>query len=216
MPAAADRSDRVSVFPAIEKRYGKPMSYWHREMKKVSGRKYPEQMAFLQSEHGFSRAHANALVQYSRGSTSSRRYATIDDYLAQHDDVKQRTARAILAAITQAYPEAEIVIAWNQPMVKLSGAYVFGLGIFARHILIAPYDSAVIEEFRDRLTGFTLNKKTIKVPVDWDVDPQLLQDMVAAVSSVGSQTVFMSRMLTRKSLVSVPFFEVSTPTSEPS
>ena len=159
------------------------MSHWHREMKRVAGRKYPEQMAFLQEEHGFSRSHANALVQYSRGSASARRYATIDDYLAEHDEVKQRTARSILAAITQAYPEAEVVIAWNQPMVRLSGRYVFGIGIFARHILIAPYDSAVIEQFRDRLTGYTLNKKTIKVPVDWDVDPKLLEDMVAAVLS---------------------------------
>ena len=181
--AGAGKSDRAAVFPAIEKRYGKPMSYWHREMKKVAGRKYPEQMAFLQDEHGFSRAHANALVQYSRGSTSARRYATVDDYLTQHDEVKQQTARSILGAITQAFPDAEVVIAWNQPMVKIDGKYVFGIGIFARHILIAPYDAAVIADFRDRLAGYELNKKTIKVPVDWQVDGKLLVDMVTAVLS---------------------------------
>ena len=64
--------DRASHFPAIEKRYGKPMSYWFTQMKKVKGKKYPEQMAFLQEEHGFSRAHANALVQYSRGSAEQQ------------------------------------------------------------------------------------------------------------------------------------------------
>ena len=152
-------------------------------MKKVAGRKYPEQMAFLQNEHGFSRAHANALVQYSRGSASARRYATVDDYLAEHDDVKQRTARSILGAITQAFPDAQVVIAWNQPMVKIDGKYVFGMGIFARHILIAPYDSSVIERFRDQLSGYSINKKTIKVPVDWQVDSQLLEEMVGAVLS---------------------------------
>ena len=179
----ADKSDRAAAFPAIEKRYGKPMSYWHREMKKVAGRKYPEQMAFLQDEHGFSRAHANALVQYSRGSTSARRYATVDDYLKQHDEVKQQTARSILGALTQAFPDAEVVIAWNQPMVKIDGKYVFGIGVFARHILIAPYDAGVIADFRDRLAGYELNKKTIKVPVDWVVDGRLLVDMVTAVLS---------------------------------
>jgi uncharacterized protein len=151
-------------------------------MKKVAGKKYPEQMAFLQDEHGFSRAHANALVQYSRGSTSTRRYETVDAYLAEHDAVKQRTARAILTAITDAYPEAEVLIAWNQPMVKLSGKYVFGLGIFTQHILIAPYDTEVLEQFRDRLSAYSMNKKTIKVPVDWDVDADLVRDLVAAVS----------------------------------
>jgi len=79
------------------------MSHWHREMKKVAGKRYPEQMAFLQDEHGFSRAHANALVQYSRGSKSSRRYETVDDYLAEHDAVKQETVRSILASITGAF-----------------------------------------------------------------------------------------------------------------
>lgn len=170
------------MFPAIERRYGKPMSYWHRQMKKVAGKKYPEQMAFLQEEHGFSRAHANALVQYSRGSKSSRRFETVDDYLAEHDAVKQRTVRSILTTITETFPDAEVVIAWNQPMVKRSGKYVFGLGVFAKHILIAPYNADVIDAFRDRLSIYGVNKKTIKVPVDWQVDADLLRDLIEASS----------------------------------
>ena len=173
-------SDRESYFPLIEKRYGKPMSFWHKEMKKVAGKKYPEQMAFLQEDHGFSRAHANALVQYSRGSKSTRRYATVDDYLAEHEPVKQRTVRKILKAITKDYPEAEVVIAWNNPMVRIDGKYVFGVTIHTKHILIAPFNADVIEEFRDRLADYELNKKTIKVPVDWHVDQSLLRDMIAA------------------------------------
>jgi len=179
-PGVTDSADRASHFPAIEKRYGKPMSHWHREMKKVAGHRYPDQMAFLQEQHGFSRAHANALVQFSRGSTSAQRFASVDDYLAEHDATKQATVRGILASITGAFPKAEVVIAWNQPMVKLEGAYVFGLGVFTRHILIAPYDSGVIEDLRERLAGYSLNKKTIKVPVDWDVDADLLRDLVTA------------------------------------
>lgn len=178
--AVASTGERADAFPAIEKRYGKPMSHWHREMKKVAGKRYPEQMAFLQEEHGFSRAHANALVQYSRGSISSRRYDTVDDYLVEHDAVKQQTVRSILSVITKAFPDAEVVIAWNQPMVKLSGRYVFGLGVFAKHILIAPYNSEVIDGFRERLSSYDVNKKTIKVPVDWEVDSILLRDLIEA------------------------------------
>ena len=173
-------SDRTSYFPLIEKRYGKPMTFWHKEMKKVAGKKYPEQMAFLQDEHGFSRAHANALVQYSRGSISTQRYKTVDDYLAEHDAIKQKTAGAILASIMESFPGAEVVIAWNHPMVKIDGKYVFGVSIHSNHILIAPFDAEVIEQFRDRLTDYSLNKKTIKVPVDWNVDGELLRDMIEA------------------------------------
>lgn len=181
--AVADKANRASFFPLIEKRYGKPMSHWHAQMKQVAGKTYPEQMAFLQEKHGFSRVHANALVQYSRGSTSSRRFTSVDEYLAEHDEFKQDTVRAILSSITDAFPQASVVIAWNQPMVTIGDTYVFGLGVFSQHILIAPYDSDVIDQFRDRLVGYRLNKKTIKVPVDWDVDAKLLYDLVAASAS---------------------------------
>ena len=170
--------DRASHFPAIEKRYGKPMSYWFTQMKKVKGEKYADQMAFLQEEHGFSRAHANALVLYSRGSTSSRRYETFDEYLATLDDTKATTMRAIFGALTPKFRKAEVVIAWNQPMLKQDGRYLFGASAQKAHILIAPFDADIIDEFRPRLEGYQVNKKTIRVPVDWKVDKKLLVDMV--------------------------------------
>jgi uncharacterized protein YdhG (YjbR/CyaY superfamily) len=170
--------DRASYFPAIEKRYGKPMSYWFTQMKKVKGEKYADQMAFLQEEHGFSRAHANALVLYSRGSTSSRRYETFDEYLATLDDTKATTMRAIFGALTPKFRKAEVVIAWNQPMLKQDGRYLFGASAQKAHILIAPFDADIIDEFRPRLEGYQVNKKTIRVPVDWKVDKKLLVDMV--------------------------------------
>jgi len=172
--------DRSSYFPAIEKRYGRPMSYWFAQMKKVEGEKYADQMAFLQEKHGFSRAHANALVLYSRGSTSSRRYETFDEYLATLDAPKAKTMRAIFASLTAKFRKAEVVIAWNQPMLKQDGRYLFGASAQKEHILIAPFDAAIIDRFRPRLQGLQVNKKTVRVPVDWKVDRSLLVDMVAA------------------------------------
>lgn len=172
--------ERSSYFPAIERKHGQPMAYWFDVMAGMSDRRYPEQMAFLQEEHGFSRTHANALVQYCRGSTSSRRFDSVDEFLAQQDEPKRATIRAILAAVSAGFPDAEIVIAWNQPMVKRGGRYVFGVSAAAEHLLIAPFDDSVIEEFRPRLDAYHLNKKTIRVPVDWDVDVSLVQDLIAA------------------------------------
>jgi uncharacterized protein len=177
---AATNPDRSSFFPAIEKKHGLPMSYWFDQMKEIKDLKYPEQMAFLRENHGFSQAHANALVLYSRGNTTSRRFNTLDDYLAPFDEQKQAKAREIFAAITKKYPKSQIVIAWNQPMVKIDDQYVFGLGIQTKHILIAPWGEGVLDEFRPRLEGYDLNRKTIKIPLDWKVDKKLLCDMVAA------------------------------------
>jgi uncharacterized protein len=177
--AVATNPDRASYFPAIEKKYGQPMSYWFDQMEQISDRTYPEQIAFLKENHGFSQAHANALVMYSRGSTNARRHDTVDDYLEQFDETKRATVQAILKAVTSKYRKAEVVIAWNQPMVRLDGHYVFGLSVQANHILIAPWGD-VLDEFRPRLTDYKVNKKTIQVPVDWKPDVQLIRDMVAA------------------------------------
>jgi len=172
--------DRSAYFPAIEKKHGQPMSYWFDVMAEISDRKYPEQMAYLQENHGFSRAHANALVLYSRGSTTSRRFATLDDYLAGVDDQKGATVRAIFAAITAKYRDLETVIAWNQPMLKQGNEYVIGVSVAKQHILIGPWGNDVIARFADRLTGYETNKKTIRVPVDWKPDAKLLRDIVAS------------------------------------
>lgn len=172
--------DRASYFPAIEKRYGKPMSYWFTQMKKVKDEKYAEQMAFLQDVHGFSRAHANALVLYLKGSTSSKRYETFDDYLATLDETKAKTIREIFRVLTAKFRKAEVVIAWNQPMLKQDGKYLFGASALKSHILIAPFNAEIIDSMRPRLGDYEVNKKTIRVPVDWKVDKKLLTDMVAA------------------------------------
>lgn len=182
----ATNPDRASYFPAIEKKYGHPMSYWFEVMAEIKDSKYAEQMAYLQENHGFSRAHANALVLYSRGNTTSRRFNTFADYLKPLDATKQRTIKTIFAAITAKFPKAELVIAWNQPMIKIDGRYVFGASAQKAHILIAPFNAEVIDDFRPRLGDFKVNKKTIQVPVDWKVDKKLLTDLVAASAKAGS------------------------------
>lgn len=176
----ATNPDRASYFPAIEKKHGQSMSYWFDQMAQISDRKYPEQIAFLRENHGFSQAHANALVLYSRGSTSAHRVHTLDEYLTPLDETKRATVRAIFTAITSKYPKMELVIAWNQPMLKLDGQYIFGVMVQTNHILMAPWGTDVLEQFRPRLTDYKVNKKTIQVPVDWKPDTKLLRDMAAA------------------------------------
>ena len=156
------------------------MSYWFEQMAEIKDRKYAQQIAFLRENHGFSQAHANALVLYSRGSTTSRKYATLDEYLAPFDEVKQATVRRILDAVQSMYPTLELVIAWNKPMLKSQDRYVFGVAVATRHLLIAPFNAEVIDEMRPRLTDYVVNKKTIQVPVDWVVDANLLRELVAS------------------------------------
>ena len=102
----------------------------------------------------------------------------MDDYLAEHDADKQQTLQAILATIAEQFPESTVVIAWNHPMVMIDGQYVFGVSVHSKHLLLAPFGEGVIDQFRERLGDYELNKKTVKVPIDWQVNRVLIRNMI--------------------------------------
>ena len=169
---------REAHFPLIEKKYGESMKYWFKVLEKLKGQKYPEQIAHLRENYGFSQAHANALVMYSRGSTTTRKYETPSDYYKTIDPVQAKTLRKVFRILTAKFPDLELVIAWNQPMMRLDSKYVFGASVAKNHILIAPFNAEVLKKMAKDLTDYTVNKKTVAVPNDWDVDEKLLVKMV--------------------------------------
>ncbi len=172
-----DSGDRTRYWPAIEKKHAEPMEHWFALLQPLEGRKYDEQMAVLQGEHGFSRAHANAVVMYFRGSTTSRRHATLEDYLAGAAPDVAATVRAVIDSIRASYPDLELVIAWNHPMLKRGDDYVFGVSAAKAHVLLGPWNADVLVDLAPRLQGYVVNKKTVRVPAGWDVDHALLRDM---------------------------------------
>ena len=176
---AVDKHDRATYFPKIEAKYGQPMNYWFGVMKEIADLKYPEQVAYLKEEHGFSQAHANALVMYSRGSKSSKRFDDFASFLEKQDAIKQKTVKKIFQVIRKKYSKLELVIAWNQPMLKLEASYVFGVSIAKNHILIAPFNSKVLQAMKKELLDYKVNKKTVQVPVDWKVDEKILLKMIS-------------------------------------
>ena len=176
----AKDSSREAHFPAIEKRYGEKMAYWFKVMAKLEGKKYLEQIAHLKENYGFSQAHANALVMYSRGSESSARFETPAQFYRSTTAQQARTLKAIFAAITNKFPELEIVIAWNVPMAKSGKHYIFGVGAATDHISIAPWDQKVLHEFADKFPEGKVLKRTVRLPNDWKVDEKLIQAMIKA------------------------------------
>ena len=147
--------------------------------------KYPEQIALLRERHEFSQAHANALVMFARGSTSSKRFANPSEYFASVGPAKAKTIRAIIAAIRKKYPHLELVMAWNVPMLRDGDRYVFGISASTSHLLIAPWDAEVLKSLSAKLKAYEVNKKTVKIPIDWKVDAALLDAMIRPQLSIG-------------------------------
>jgi uncharacterized protein len=173
-----DKSDRSSYFAAIEKKYGLPMQFWFDQMKDISDKKYLEQIAFLKENHRFSQAHANALVMYCKGSTSSKRFKNLTEYLKPCTKEQASTVKNIFKIIKDKYPNLEVVIAWNAPQLKYADNYIFGVSVLKNHILLAPWQAEVLKKFTPKLKDYKVNKKTFQVPNDWKVDEKLLLSMI--------------------------------------
>jgi uncharacterized protein YdhG (YjbR/CyaY superfamily) len=171
---------REAHFPAIEKRYGEPMKHWFAVMKTVAGKRYPEQIAHLRENYGFSQAHANALVLFSRGSVSSQRHATPTDYFKSIDAQQARTMRAIFKVVRTKYPELEFVIAYNQPMLRKGTQYVLGASALKKYLLINPFSKLVIDSFAPKMKELRVLKHSITIPNDWEIDEKLLLAMAKA------------------------------------
>lgn len=173
-----DNGDRTKFFPAIEKKHGGPISVWLDRLADLGEAKYPEQIAHLRENHGFSQAHANALVMFHRGSTTSKRFMTPDAYFKTVDKVGATTSRKIFEAAMKGHPDFELVIAWNHPVLRTDGKYVFGLAVAKAHITVNPFSASAVTSLGERLKGLEALKKTFKVPLDWKIDTRLIRDLV--------------------------------------
>lgn len=170
--------DRSAYFPTIEKKHGKPIEHWFRQLSKLGDAKYADQIALLREKYGFSQVHANAVVMHHRGSATSRRHESVDELLSSLSHEHEILIRKILDGIVKKFPELELVVAWNQPMLKYGKDYVIGISASKNHITIGPWGDGVMEKFRDKLSGLKTQKKTFQVPLNWKVDMAVMHQIV--------------------------------------
>ncbi len=175
---ATSDGDRSKFFPAIEKKHGGPISLWIDRVRALGEEKYPEQIAYLRENHGFSQAHANALVMYVRGSTSSKKFNSPAEYFKTLDPSIAKKIKEIFSSITTTYSDLQLVMAWNRPMLKFGDHYILGISVSKNHLTIGPFNTDFVKTFAKKLEKLESNKKTFKVPLDWKVDGALMRAIV--------------------------------------
>jgi uncharacterized protein len=177
---AENAGDRSNFFPAIEAKHGEAISHWLDLIETSGETSYPQQIALLREGHGFSRAHANAVVMWFRGSTSSQRYRDPEHFFESLDPAPRATITKIFEEIRTKRPNLELVIAWNQPMLRLGGQYVIGVSVAAKHLTINPFSQIALDRASDLLADYVVNTHTFRVPIGWDVDTAVLDVLVQA------------------------------------
>ncbi|MEU6544678.1 DUF4287 domain-containing protein [Streptomyces sp. NPDC046859] len=60
----------ASYFPAIEKKYGRPVAYWKDLIRTAPLTRHRELVGWLKTEHGLGHGHASALVAHTRAERS--------------------------------------------------------------------------------------------------------------------------------------------------
>lgn len=62
MPTDEQPKGPAAYFPAIEKKYGRPIAHWLDLVRNRPGVKHMELVSWLKTEHGLGHGHANAIV----------------------------------------------------------------------------------------------------------------------------------------------------------
>jgi len=108
------------------------------------------------------------------------KFNSVEEYLASLDSTKERTLRSVIDLILTQFPELESKISWNVPTIHRNGKYVAGVCAYKHHLTFAPWSPRVIKDFKVRLGKFVVFKNCFQVPVDWEIDRELVKDLVRA------------------------------------
>ena len=78
------------------------------------------------------------------------------------------------------HKKLDLVIAWNQPMLRKDKSYVIGAGVTKNYILLNPFSKSVIDKFDKKLSDYDVKKHTFAIPNDWKIDQKLILALVKA------------------------------------
>ena len=106
-------------------------------------------------------------------------FATVAEYLARVPEPARSALNQIRAAIREVVPaEATEVISYNIPAFKHKKVLVW-YAAFAHHCSVFP-GSAIIEQFKDELTGYSVSKGTVQFPLDRPMPLELIKKLTQA------------------------------------
>ncbi len=103
-------------------------------------------------------------------------FKTVDQYISAFPKNVQVMLKQMRETVQKAAPQAEEVISYNMPALKLNGVLVYYAGNKA-HIGFYPLPSAIIA-FKKELEGYVTSKGAIQFPLEKKLPVTLIKNIV--------------------------------------
>ena len=109
------------------------------------------------------------------------RYPDVEAYLAPLDPARREVVEAMRAAARAAAPEADEVIAYDMPALRLDGRFLVSYAAYRRHYSLFPWNPFVIAEVGEAaLAPYMAGRGTIQFPATQPVPVDLVRRVVEA------------------------------------
>ena len=105
-----------------------------------------------------------------------KRFDSVDEYLSASPESERKLLADLRRTIRQVAPQAEEVISYGIPALKLNGMLVW-YAAFKKHIGLYPMASA-IEAFKQELRNYKTSKGAIQFPMDKPIPVALVKKIV--------------------------------------
>ncbi len=103
----------------------------------------------------------------------------IDTYLADLDEPKRSTLRALRQTILELVPEAEEGLSYRLPAYRLNGKVIAGFAAFKNHLSYLPHSGSVFPVLNDELTEYKTSKGALQFPIDSPLPKALVARLIS-------------------------------------
>jgi uncharacterized protein YdhG (YjbR/CyaY superfamily) len=104
--------------------------------------------------------------------------AAVDDYFAGLAAPARAAFERVRAVAEESAPDAEQGVSYGMAALRLRGKPLLGFKAAKDHLAVFPFSPAAVDAVRDRLTGFSLSKGTIRFTADTPLPDDVVRDLV--------------------------------------
>ena len=109
--------------------------------------------------------------------SSNGKFTTVEEYAASLPAASKKIFAAFRKTIKQAAPEAEELISYNIPALKLHGMLVY-FAAWKEHVSMYPRTAGLEKAFKKEMAKYGVSKGTIKFPTVEPLPLDIISNMV--------------------------------------